>query len=148
MLRAVALSDLPIFFEHQRDPDALAMAAMPGRDQETFTMHWQTRVLGDPSVIVQTVLHDGCVAGTVNSFVSNGRRLVGYFFGKPYWGKGIATLAVKEFLEIDTTRPLFAFVAKENLASLRVLQKNGFAIVEEVPNRLDDGVTEILLKLE
>ena len=51
-------------------------------------------------------------------------------------------------VELDRTRPLFAFVAKENLASLRVLRKNGFAIVEEVPNRLDDGVTEILLKLE
>ena len=32
MLRNVAESDLPIFFEHQRDPDATAMAAFPSRE--------------------------------------------------------------------------------------------------------------------
>ncbi|MGH7282129.1 MAG: GNAT family N-acetyltransferase [Polyangiaceae bacterium] len=130
MLRSVLPADLEIFFEHQRDPDALRMAAMPGRDRGTFTKHWQTKVLGEPSVKVQTVMHDGEVAGTINSFESNGRRLVGYFFEKAYWGKGIASQALQEFLKI------------------RVLEKNGFVFVEEVPNRLDDGVTEILLKLE
>jgi RimJ/RimL family protein N-acetyltransferase len=147
-LREVLPGDLPIFFEHQRDPDALRMAAMPGRDHETFVKHWQTKVLGDPSVMVRTVIHDGAIVGTVNSFVSNGRRLVGYFFGKAHWGKGIATSAVREFLELDATRPLFAFVAKENRASLRVLEKNGFRMVEEIPDRLNDGITELLLKLE
>ena len=124
------------------------MAAMPGRDRETFVAHWQKRVLGDPSVVVRTVLHEGDIAGTVNSFVSNERRLVGYFLGKKFWGKGIATSAVRELLTIDTTRPLFAFVAKHNVASRRVLEKNGFVVVEEVESRLNDGVTEILLKLE
>lgn len=146
-LREVLPTDLEVLFEHQRDPDALAMAAMPGRDRDTFATHWKARVLGDPSVVVRTVLVEGEVAGTVNTFVASDLRLVGYFFGKRYWGKGIATLAVQELLKIDTSRPLFAFVAEHNVASRRVLEKNGFAVVEEVPNRLNDGVTELLLKL-
>ena len=124
------------------------MAAMPGRDRDTFDAHWRTRVLGDPSVVVRTVLAGGEVAGTINSFVSNERRLVGYFFGKAYWGKGIATSALREFLKLETRRPLFAFVARQNFASLRVLEKNGFIVVEEVESRLNDGVTELFLKLE
>ena len=147
LLREVLPSDLEILFEHQRDPDALRMAAMPGRDRDTFAMHWRARVLGDPSVVVRTVVVDEDVAGTVNTFVASDLRLVGYFFGKRYWGKGIATLAVQELLKIDTSRPLFAFVAEHNVASRRVLEKNGFTVVEQVPNRLDDGVTELLLKL-
>ena len=136
------------FFEHQRDADALRMAAMPGRDHDAFHAHWQTKVLGDPAVIVRTVLCDGEVAGTINSFVASERRQVGYFFGKAFWGKGIATSALREFLEVDASRPLFAFVAKENLGSVRVLEKNGFTIVEEVVDRWGDGVTELLLTLE
>jgi RimJ/RimL family protein N-acetyltransferase len=31
-------------------------------------------------------------------------------------------------LVIDTTRPIFARVAKDNLASIRVLEKCGFAV--------------------
>jgi RimJ/RimL family protein N-acetyltransferase len=148
LLREVLPTDLSIFFEHQQDADALRMAAMLGRDHEAFTTHWQTRVLGQSSVMVRAVLHEGEVAGTINSFESGGRRLVGYFFGKKYWGKGIATMAVGEFLMLDTSRPLFAFVAKHNFGSLRVLEKNGFTRVEEIPNRLNDGITELLLKLE
>jgi RimJ/RimL family protein N-acetyltransferase len=147
-LREVVPADLPIFFEHQRDPDALRMAAMPGRDHETFTTHWQTRVLGQPSVTVRTVIHEDEVVGTVNSFEAGDRRLVGYFFAKAHWGKGLATLAVRELLKLDTSRPLFAFVAKHNLGSIRVLEKNGFTRVEEIPDRLNDGITELLLKLE
>jgi RimJ/RimL family protein N-acetyltransferase len=67
--------------------------------------------------------------------------------GKEFWGRGIASSAVREFLEVDTSRPLFAFVAKENLGSLCVLQKNGFTIVEEVSDRWGDAVTEILMQL-
>ncbi len=146
-LREVLPSDLPVFYEHQADPDALRMAGMPGRDRGTFVTHWQTTVLGQPSVVVRTVLHEGNVAGTINTFESEGRRLLGYFFGKAYWGKGVATLAIREFLKLETSRPLFAFVSNDNLGSLRALEKNGFTRVEEIPNRLGDGITDVLLKL-
>ncbi len=123
------------------------MAVIEPRDREAFMTHWKTNVLVNPVVIARTVVHEGEVVGTANIFERDGRRLVGYFFGKKYWGKGIATRAVHDLLALDDTRPLFAFVAIHNCASIRVLEKNGFTQIEQLPNRLDDGITDVLLKL-
>jgi RimJ/RimL family protein N-acetyltransferase len=49
-------------------------------------------------------------------FEQLGEREVGYWLGKGYWGKGIATQALKEFLKHIGTRPLYAHVAKHNIA--------------------------------
>ena len=40
ILRDVIDSDLPTFFEHQRDPEAVRMAAFRSRDHEAFMTHW------------------------------------------------------------------------------------------------------------
>ena len=45
-IRPVREDDLPILFEHQRDPEANAMAAFPARDREAFMEHW-TKILSD-----------------------------------------------------------------------------------------------------
>lgn len=39
-LRPAVKSDLPIFFEHQREPEANKMAAFPARDRDDFMAHW------------------------------------------------------------------------------------------------------------
>jgi RimJ/RimL family protein N-acetyltransferase len=54
--------------------------------------------------------------------------LVGYWIGKEYWGRGIATAALQEFLTHLKMRPLHAYVAKHNKASIRVLEKCGFKV--------------------
>ena len=54
--------------------------------------------------------------------------MVGYWIGKSYWGKGIATKALSEFLGLIKSRPLFAHAAKHNLASVKVLEKCGFKV--------------------
>jgi hypothetical protein len=38
-LRDVREADLPVFFEHQLDPEATRMAAFPARDREPITAH-------------------------------------------------------------------------------------------------------------
>jgi ribosomal-protein-alanine N-acetyltransferase len=57
---------------------------------------------------------------------------VGYWLGEPYWGRGIATAAVKSIIEvIDDRRQftrVFALVFSENVASRRVLEKAGFTL--------------------
>ena len=50
---------------------------------------------------------------------------------RKYWGKGIVTKALTEFLTNITERPLYAHVAKHNIASIRVLEKCGFRKVGE-----------------
>ncbi len=148
-LRDVLEADLPIFFEQQCDPDANRMAAFPARGRDAFTTHW-TKILVGKTVPVRTVLVDGHVAGNVVSWEQDGKHLVGYWFGKPYWGKGIATQALLEFLKVVPARPLYAHVAKCNIASIRVLEKCGFTIcceATEASDAPDDGVEECLMKL-
>jgi RimJ/RimL family protein N-acetyltransferase len=126
-LRDVIETDLLIFFEQQSDPEATQMAALPARNRETFMAHW-TRIMGDDSILIKTILCDGSVAGNIVSFDQLGEREVGYWLGKEYWGKGIATRALVKFLEYVETRPLYAHVAKHNIASRRVLEKCGFIV--------------------
>jgi len=130
LLRDVSDSDLPLFFEQQRDPIANQMAAFPARDWDAFMAHWK-KILGDETVNIKTILFDGCVAGNVGSWVHSGERLVGFWIGREYWGKGVATKALSVFLEHLKVRPLHAYVAKQNIASLRVLEKCGFMISGE-----------------
>jgi RimJ/RimL family protein N-acetyltransferase len=130
VLRDVTAGDLPTFFEHQLDPDANQMAAFPARAKDAFMAHW-TKILGDETVTTKTILFDGRVAGNVVSWRQSGEREVGYWIGKEYWGKGIATRALSEFLSHVTARPLYAHVAKHNIASIRVLEKCGFTISDE-----------------
>jgi RimJ/RimL family protein N-acetyltransferase len=78
---------------------------------------------------IQTIIFDGSVAGNVCCWEDSGEKLVGYWIGREYWGKGIATAALSEFLKCVPDRPLVARVAEHNVASIRVLEKCGFTIV-------------------
>jgi RimJ/RimL family protein N-acetyltransferase len=134
VLREVQAEDLPLFFEHQLDPEANFMAAFTAKDptdQRAFMAHW-TRILGDATITTRTILTRGQVAGSVSSYEETaGHPEVTYWLGKPSWGKGVATAALRAFLAQVTTRPMYARVAKDNRASLRVLEKCGFTIIDE-----------------
>jgi RimJ/RimL family protein N-acetyltransferase len=129
-IRNVSAADLPIFFEHQLDLLATRLADFPSRDRPAFMVHW-ARIMAQPDNILKTILFDSQVAGNVVSWEHDGQREVGYWLGREYWGKGIATRALAAFLAQVKTRPLVAHVARHNLASLRVLQKCGFSLYAE-----------------
>lgn len=129
-LRDVIETDLPIFFEQQLDPEATQMAALPSRNREAFMAHW-IRILADDSILIKTILFNRDIAGNIVCFDQLGQREVGYWLGKEYWGKGIATQALGDFLKCIETRPLYARVAKHNTASRRVLEKCGFTVSGE-----------------
>jgi RimJ/RimL family protein N-acetyltransferase len=142
-------SDIPIFFVHQQEPDANEMAAFPARDRDAFTSHWN-KILADKTVAKKTILFDGQVAGNVVSFERYGKREVGYWIGREYWGKGIATKALQEFLGHVETRPLRARVAKHNVASIRVLEKCGFTVSgheKGFDDSLGEELEEVLMEL-
>jgi RimJ/RimL family protein N-acetyltransferase len=138
VLRDVQESDLATFYEQQLDPEATRMAAFPSRSRDAFMTHW-AKIMADEATTLQTVLFHGSVAGNVVSWEQVGERNVGYWFGKEYWGQGIASAALSQFLQLLTTRPLCAHVAKHNLASIRVLQKCGFTVSGEARFSDADG---------
>jgi RimJ/RimL family protein N-acetyltransferase len=130
LLRDVITSDLPIFFEQQRDPIANQMAAFPARDRDAFMAHW-AKIMADETNILKTILYGDQIAGNIVSWEQSGEREVGYWLGREFWGKGIATRALSLLLEQVTARPLVAYVVKHNLASIRVLEKCGFKKMNE-----------------
>lgn len=149
-LRKVIQDDLPIFFEHQSDPIAAKMAAFPSRDREAFMAHW-AKIMANANVMNRTILYNEKVAGNIASFEMDGEREIGYWVGREFWGLGIASESLKQFLGQELRRPLFAHVAKHNIASHRVLEKCGFEIIREdkwnpIPN--EDEVEEFILILK
>jgi RimJ/RimL family protein N-acetyltransferase len=153
VLRNVTDSDLPVFFEQQLDPVANTMAAFTTKDpadREAFMAHW-ANILADDTITKMTILYDGHVAGHVSKFEQFGEPEVSYWLGKEYWGKGIATRALMELLAHVKTRPLYARAAKDNIASLRVLEKCGFTITGEdkgYANARGEEIEEFILTLE
>ena len=146
-LRDVEAGDLPLFFEHQRDPVAVAMVAFNSREREAFDQHW-AKLLADEKNLAKTILVDDEVAGNIGSWTSDGQREIGYWIDRALWGRGIATEALSAFLRLEQTRPLHAGVAKHNAPSIRVLQKCGFTLLApeaEAPN--DADASHVLLKL-
>lgn len=124
-LRPVLESDLPVFYEHQLDPEASHMAAFKARDHDAFMAHW-TKIMADDAVIVRTILVEDEVAGNIVSWEEDGVREVGYWIDKAFWGQGVATRALTQYLDLVGVRPLHAHVAVHNVASIRVLEKCGF----------------------
>jgi RimJ/RimL family protein N-acetyltransferase len=149
VLREVRDSDIPIFFEHQREPEANEMALFPARDERTFVAHWR-KLVADEGLIKKTIVCDGRVAGNILCFERDGRHEVGYWIGKEFWGRGLATRALAELLEEVATRPLYAVVATTNIGSIRVLEKCGFTVVEsrtEQDEAWGGEVEELVLEL-
>ncbi len=147
-LRAVSDADVELFFEHQREPAANRMAAFPPRERDAFFTHWKA-IRDNQDVVIRTIECQGRVAGNVATFKRGELREVCYWLGREHWNKGVATEALQLFLAEYKGRPLYARVAKLNVASLRVAGKCGFAIVGEdsYKSALGENVEEYLLEL-
>jgi RimJ/RimL family protein N-acetyltransferase len=151
-IRPVNIEDLPLFYPQQIDPDAMYMAgfAPETADYEAFLAHWD-KIMGDEKTTVRTILYGDQVAGNILGFIYNDLPHVGYWIGRDYWGKGIATQALAQFLEIVTVRPIYARVLKDNLGSRRVLEKCGFQIIEEdraISNTRKVEIEEFICRLD
>ena len=139
-----------MFFEHQTDPQAVEMAAFPARDRDAFAAHW-ARLRADDSLVTRTIVADGEVAGNIGSWEQDGQQLLGYWVGREWWGRGVATRAVALLAEEVAVRPLHAHVAAHNLGSIRVLEKCGFRRDREQEATAfapDDGIEELVFVLD
>ena len=149
LLRDVQPDDLPILFEHQRDPVAVALVVFRSRERAEFDAHW-AKILADDTCLKKTIVADGKVAGHIGSFWRDGKREVGYWIDRALWARGIMSQALPAFLRLEPQRPLYAGVAAHNLASLRLLQKCGFILCENATDEESESANEshLLLRLE
>jgi RimJ/RimL family protein N-acetyltransferase len=142
-LRDTTPDDVPILFEHQRDPVAAEMAAFPSRDWDAY-LEWHARIRADPSALRRTIVADGEVVGDIGVW-GEAEREVGYWIDRASWGKGIASAALAALLAEVRERPITAHVAEHNVGSMRVLERNGFA---EVGRELQGDVVMVAFRLD
>jgi RimJ/RimL family protein N-acetyltransferase len=139
LLRTPLETDLPILFEQQLDPQATSMASFPSRDRGPFMQHWE-KIMNDKGVTIRVILFKGRIAGHLVCWKQGYEQEVGYWLGREFWGKGIASAALAEFLKVVKIRPLHAHVIQHNIGSKRVLEKCGFVFH-------DQNKEEFILKL-
>jgi RimJ/RimL family protein N-acetyltransferase len=149
-LRSVEDADIAVFFDHESDPEAAAMAAFPARDRDRFAAHW-ARVRADDANLVRTIVADGAVAGYIGSWPDGGQQHLGYWIGREHWGRGVATEALAQLLAEVEVRPVYAHVAAHNAGSIRVLEKCGFRrdqLAEAAAPASEDGIKELVFVLD
>jgi RimJ/RimL family protein N-acetyltransferase len=151
VLREVRDDDLPGFYAHATDPEAIRMAAFTAEDPSDrahFEAHW-ARIRRDRSVIVRTIVGEGDeVLGHAAVFGPAEEREVTYWIGREHWGRGAATAALRELLGIVPERPLYARAAADNDSSIRVLEKCGFVVTGEergFANARGEEIDELVL---
>jgi RimJ/RimL family protein N-acetyltransferase len=151
-LRPTRASDLSIFYDQELDAEArrrVAFVDPATLDRTTFDEQWQRR-LTNPATIARTILSGGSVAGHIVRFAFRDQPTIGYWLGREYWGRGVATRALRLYLREDVTRPLYARVAVGNTPSVRVLEKCGFLRIDQVRSYfepLDREIDEFVLEL-
>ncbi|WP_448004137.1 GNAT family N-acetyltransferase [Agromyces bauzanensis] len=127
-LRATRDRDLDALFAFEQHEEAVRMAAFTApdpTDRATFDAHWR-RLLADPGVDARTVRADGEVVGSVARWFEHDEAEITCWVDPAHWGEGIATRAMRLFLDVLRDRPVRARVAADNAASIAVLEKLGF----------------------
>lgn len=146
-------TDLETLFLFQLDKEANQLAAFTSKnpsDKNAYINKW-TRLLSDEKINVRTILLNREIVGSIAKFEMNGNAEITYWIGKEFWGKGIASSALKRFLEIEKARPIYGRVAFDNLGSKKVLENCGFSeigIEKGFANAREKDIEEIIFELK
>ncbi len=147
-LRDLLDTDFPALFELQRDEVSARMAAFGTRD--TSAGELAARWRGNAAV-GKTIVVDRAVVGFVASYSHEGKPEITYWIAREHWGRGIASTALALFLRELRVRPLYASAARDNIGSLRVLEKCGFTVrgsAQAFASARGKDVEEVFLQLD
>ena len=151
-LRPTAVSDLDTLFTFQIDKEGGYLAAFMPKDPTDKSAYLEKyeKLLKDPTVNNQTITIDNIIVGSIAKFLMDGDAEITYWIDRKFWGQGIATKALKEFLSIETVRPVFGRVAFDNFASQKVLERCGFVKIgsdKGFANARQTEIEEFIYKL-
>lgn len=151
-LSKTTASDLHTLFEFQLDKEGIYLAAFTPKDPSDKAAYIEkyTKFLGDPTINMRTIKADDEIAGSIAKFVMFGDNEITYWIDRKLWGQGVATMALEQFLKIETIRPLHARVAFDNYGSQKVLEKCGFVKIgtdKGFANGRNEEVEEFIYQL-
>ena len=129
-----------IYYEKAQDPIIKRSLPQKARSVEEALEDYRNTLLPGASSYGRTILLDGAYVGDIWIYCIDpndepNAMLSFCVFEKAEWGRGAATEAAKLFLnevcERFDLKTIGAFVFADNHASIRVLEKNGFELMEE-----------------
>jgi ribosomal-protein-alanine N-acetyltransferase len=152
-LRPTEITDLDTLFQFQIDKEGGYLAAFMPKDptDKTAYLNKYSKLLDDPTVNNQTIILDNTIVGSIAKFVMQGDTEITYWIDRKFWGQGIATKALNEFITIVTIRPIFGRVAFDNFGSQNVLNKCGFLKIgsdKGFANARQTEIEEFIYKLD
>jgi [ribosomal protein S5]-alanine N-acetyltransferase len=120
--------NLNILFQFQTDKEGIYLAAFTPNNPNDKPAYIEkySKLLNDPTVNNQTILLDNVIVGSIAKFVMENKAEITYWIDREFWGQGIASTALKNFLQIEQIRPIYGRVAFDNYGSQKVLEKCGF----------------------
>jgi len=123
--------DLNAFFQFQLDKEANYLAAFTAKDPNDKTAYIAkyTKFLTDPTINMRTIWVNNEIAGSIAKFIMENEAGITYWIDRKFWGQGIATTALRHFLALEQTRPIYGRVAFDNYGSQKVMEKAGFVRV-------------------
>jgi [ribosomal protein S5]-alanine N-acetyltransferase len=144
--------DLNAFFQFQLDKEANYLAAFTSKDPNDKTAYIEkyTKHLADPAIHMRTIKVKDVIAGSIAKFVMENEAGITYWIDRKFWGQGIATAALSDFLKIEQTRPIYGRVAFDNYGSQKVLEKCGFVKIGKekgFANARQEEIEEYIYKL-
>lgn len=137
--------DLNAFFQFQLDKEANYLAAFASKDPNDKAAYIEkyAKFLTDPTINMRTIKINDEIVGSIAKFVMENDSEITYWIDREFWGQGIATTALKDFLKIEQIRPIYGRVAFDNYGSQKVLEKCGFAKIGKGKGFANARQTEI-----
>jgi|GEM_PF-94394 RimJ/RimL family protein N-acetyltransferase len=153
-LRAPALRDLPAIVALANNPkmvETTATLPFPFTDGDGRDFIAQAGGPGQRAWAIADA--DDTFMGTMLFKLVDGKHPeIGYWLGEPHWGQGYAAEALKGLLEAVRALPDFATinarVLLSNPASIRVLEKAGFAVTERTTSVVERHAGKPLLAMQ
>ncbi|MBC7947765.1 MAG: GNAT family N-acetyltransferase [Chitinophagaceae bacterium] len=120
--------DLNAFFQFQLDNEANYLAAFTAKDPNDKTAYIEkyAKHLADPTINMRTIKINDEIVGSLAKFIRENDAEITYWIDRKFWGQGVASTALNDFLRIEQTRPIYARVAFDNYGSQKILEKCGF----------------------
>ena len=135
-LRTFRPDDAPLLqvYLNFQDVTTFLSTRIPQPYTETDAVWWVHE--GSKVGIARAIQYNDQFVGTVGAdrgqFEKSRSAEVGYWIGRPFWGKGIATEALRQLTALifstTTIARLQAYVFEGNIASMKVLEKNGYTL--------------------
>ena len=142
------------YFEKANRPEIKQVLPQKAKSVEEALEDYEQTLLPNAKSYGQTVYVDGKYVGDVWCYCIDlddepNCMLSFCVFEPEYWSKGIATAAVRMFIRNICAhyyvKTIGAFTFAQNQASIRVLEKNGFVLMEEFE---EDGILSKYFQLK